>query len=100
MTEITSPLRDRRQDDQAGGPHECPAMSALDARFAAGTERMRNLEAKIDANSADTREVLDILHAGKGFFKVVGWFGNTVKWAALVAAPVITFWYTVKGGGK
>ena len=57
------------------------------------------IKAKLDSNSGDTKEVLDILHAGKGFFRVVGWFGNAVKWCALVGAPVIAFWYTLKGGG-
>lgn len=75
-------------------------MEDFDTRFKTGTERMARLEAKIDGNSADTREVLDILHAGKGFFKVVGWMGNLVKYCALVGAPLIAFWYTLKHGGK
>lgn len=81
-------------------PHECPAAGDFDARFRTGTERMERLEAKIDGNSADTREVLDILHAGKGFFTVVGWFGSVAKYCALVGAPIVAFWYTLKNGGK
>ena len=81
-------------------PHECPAVGEFDTRFRTGAERMKALESKIDSNSADTREVLNILHAGKGFFKVVGWIGNIVKYCALVGAPVVAFWYTIKHGGK
>ena len=81
-------------------PHECPAVGEFDTRFRTGAERMKGLEAKIDSNSADTREVLNIQHAGKGFFKVVGWIGNIVKYCALVGAPVVAFWYTLKHGGK
>lgn len=81
-------------------PHECPAMGDFDLRFKTGTERMLRLEAKIDGNSADTREVLDILHAGKGFFKVVGWIGGVIKWCLLLAAPAVTLWYALKHGGK
>lgn len=80
--------------------HDCPAMAEFDARLKNGAERIRCLEAKIDSNSADTREVLSILHAGRGFFKVVGWIGNLVKYCALVGAPVVAFWYTIKHGGK
>ena len=58
------------------------------------------IKIKLDQNSGDTREVLDILHAGKGFFKVVGWFGGVAKWCLLLAAPAVTFWYALKGGGK
>lgn len=96
MTE-SAPLKRRATDS---GPHVCPAMEELEARFAAGTERMRRLEDKIDGNSADTREVLDILHAGKGFFKVVGWIGSMVKWAAAIGAPLIAFYYALKHGGR
>lgn len=81
-------------------PHTCPAMDEFEARFTAGTERMLRLERKIDGNSADTREVLDILHAGKGFFKVVGWIGNMVKWAAAIGAPLIAFYYALKHGDR
>ncbi len=54
---------------------------------------------QLDKNSADTKEVLDILHAGKGFFKVVGWCGGVIKWCLLLAAPAVTFYYALKGGG-
>ena len=59
-----------------------------------------SIKAKLDQNSGDTKEVLDILHAGKGFFKVVGWFGGVIKWCMLLAAPAVTFWYALKGGYK
>ena len=81
-------------------PHACPAVGEFDARFKAGTDRMARLEAKIDGNPADTREVLDILHAGKGFFKVVGSVGNIAKWPFGVGAPLVAFWYALKNGGK
>jgi hypothetical protein len=59
-----------------------------------------SIKAKLDQNSGDTKEVLDILHAGKGFFKVVGWFGGVIKWCMLLAAPAVTLWYALKGGYK
>jgi hypothetical protein len=86
--------------DPVTPPHTCPAMGELEARFHASSERMQRLEQKIDGNSADTREVLDILHAGKGFFRVVGWIGNVVKWAAAIGAPLIAFYYAVKQGPR
>ena len=59
-----------------------------------------SIKAKLDQNSGDTKEVLDILHAGKGFFKVVGWLGNLAKYCALVGTPLVVFWYALKHGGK
>lgn len=58
-----------------------------------------DIKTQLDKNSADTKEVLDILHAGKGFFKVVGWCGGVIKWFLLLAAPAVTFYYALKGGG-
>ena len=45
-------------------------------------------------------EVLDILHAGKGFFRIVGYIATGIKWTAAVIAPVIALIYTLKNGGK
>lgn len=60
---------------------------------------VKAIKKQLGENSSDTKEVLDILHAGKGFFKVVGWFGGVIKWCLLLAAPAVTFYYALKGGG-
>lgn len=63
-----------------------------------GEARMTNIEAMLSANNAATAEVLEILTLGKAFFKLAGHFGSFVKWAAAIGAPVLVFWYTLKGG--
>jgi len=71
-----------------------------DGRFADGSDRMTRIESKIDANSADTSEVLDILRLGKSFFRILGILGDVVKWGAAVAAPIVALYYAIKTGGK
>ena len=68
---------------------------------------LSQLSEKLDEHtrmSADTNssvsEVLEILHAGKGFFKVLGYIATAIKWTAAFAAPVIALIYTIKTGGK
>ena len=72
----------------------------MNSELKAGTERMDRIEEKLDANCKDTAEVLDILRLGKSFFKVIGHFGALVKWVAIVGAPVMAFYFTLKNGGK
>jgi len=72
----------------------------LQRELKAGTERMDRIEDLLGANCKDTAEVLDILRLGKSFFKVIGHFGALVKWFAIVGAPVVAFYFTLKNGGK
>ena len=41
-------------------------------------------------------EVLSILQAGKGFFRIMGYFATAIKWTAGLAAPLIALWLTLK----
>lgn len=61
---------------------------------------MDRIEAKLDTTCSDIAEVLDILRLGKSFFRIVGYVGSFVKWAAAIGAPLIVFIYAIKGGGK
>lgn len=61
---------------------------------------VKAMKTSLSENNHNTKEVLDILHAGKGFFKVVGWIGGVIKWCFLLAAPAVTLWYALKQGGK
>ena len=95
-------------------PGGCGEIQTVEQRIDDGAIRMANIEAslsqlseKLDEHtrmSADTNstvsEVLEILHAGKGFFKVLGYIATAIKWTAAFAAPVIALIYTIKTGGK
>ncbi len=70
----------------------------IERRFTAGSERMDRIEAMILANSVDTAEVLEIIRLGKSFFKVIGHLGSFIKWSAAVGAPMVAFYYAIKGG--
>ena len=70
----------------------------IERRFNAGSERMDRIEAMIVTNSADTAEVLEIIRLGKSFFKLVGHLGSFIKWATAIGAPVVAFYYAIKGG--
>lgn len=64
----------------------------IEKRLYAGQERMERIEAKLDANSAKTDEVHEIISVAKGFFKVLGWIGKGVKWLTVVGAFVGGVW--------
>ncbi len=90
MTDATDTTDHRHLDGH--GPDD------IERRFVAGTARMDRIEAMIMANTADTAEVLEILRLGKSFFKVIGHLGSLIKWATAVGAPVVAFYYAIKGG--
>ena len=78
----------------------CSALDDMQAQLDVGGQRMDRIEAKLDSNSKDTAEILDILNLGKSFFRAIGYFGAFLKWSTAIAAPVLIFWYTLRGGGK
>ena len=101
------PTPQRRLMDRVN-PHRpdgsCLALDMIEQRLQVrldkGSERMSTIEADLKKNTSDTSEILDILYLGKSFFRFVGLFGSFVKWSTAIAAPVLVFWYTLKGGGK
>ena len=104
----TSPPTPQRRLMDRVNPHRpdgsCLALDMIEQRLQVrldkGSERMSTIEADLKKNTSDTSEILDILYLGKSFFRFVGLFGSFVKWSTAIAAPVLVFWYTLKGGGK
>ena len=88
----------------------CTEINIVDRRLNDGATRMGSIEAalvalgqKLDhhvATSTETNatviEVLDILHAARGFFKILGYIATAIKWTAGLAAPVLGLWYVIK----
>ena len=60
----------------------------IEDRLSKGDARMGTIEEDLAANTAATREVLEIVTMGKSFFKVLGHIGNAVKWFLGIAASV------------
>ena len=59
------------------------------------------LESKLDTNNKTTDELLEIIQASKGFFRVVGKIGNLLRtailWTLPLATVVLSFWYAISG---
>lgn len=98
------------------------AMSAVNTRLEDGTKRMSRIEDSVTAvndcikanndaalihrvkfektleeNTQATADILDIITAAKGFFKVASAVGSAVKWVTGIAAACIGLWVTIKG---
>ncbi len=56
--------------------------------------------AKIDKNSLETSEILEIMQDGKAFFRFASKAGEVLKWTLGIATAVAAFWLTVKGWAK
>lgn len=101
----------------ATAPHPCPPantcpggcadIKTVDDRFADGDVRMGRIEATQQAMSteqtamrAEVGEVLEILRMGKSFFKLAGYVGALVRWAAPIGAACWSIYQLVKNGGK
>lgn len=66
-------------------------------------EIRERLKSSVDGNSEALAELLEIVTAGKGFFRVVGAIGKWVRRIVLFVLPVATaimsFWYAIKPPG-
>lgn len=75
-----------------------------DVRVDEGYLRMGRMEAmlsatdtKINTNSAETSEILEIMKEGKAFFRFASKAGDVLKWTLGIATAVLAFWVAVKG---
>ena len=98
------------------------AMSAVNTRLDDGAKRMSRIEDSVTAvnacikanndaalahrtkfektleeNTQATADILDIISAAKGFFRVAGAIGSAIKWGTGIAAACIGLWVTIKG---
>jgi len=78
-------------------------MQRFEARMDEGSERMSRIEKsisdtsiKLDINTRETTEILDILRSGKAFFRVADHLTSAVKWIAGIGTAVLLFWYAIK----
>ena len=90
---------DRRQEPDGQDPE------ATNRRFRDGSARMDRIEvtqqtmrAEQSEMRAEVSEVLEILRLGKSFFKLAGYVGSFVKWSVAIAAPLVAFYWSLKGG--
>lgn len=78
-------------------------MALIDERLARGDARMSKIEAELTRNTEATTEVLDLLTAAKGAFRVLGGIGAVARWVGGIAAAGVAVWgllYAVTHGGR
>lgn len=82
-------------------------LQRFEARLTEGGERMGRMEttlaantSKLDKNTAETSEILDIMREGETFFRLARRVGEVFKWILAIATAVISFWVAVKGWPK
>ena len=109
------PVVEKRQEERRADwhtPQDCfklldvqEAMTGVTDRLDKGQARMdkiettiKNLDNKIESNNIDTAEILEIVKAGRGFFKVMGWIMKSIGWTAGIAAPIVGLYFALKNG--
>lgn len=102
MTPPLTPAQIAHEDRRRSGQATCKLIDDMDARLIQGDARMSSIEAKqdahskkLDANSADTAEILEIVRMGKSLFRFAGWFGGLFKWTLGIAVGISTLWALV-----
>lgn len=78
-------------------------MQAAEDRFRAADARWRELEQKLDNNTAVTQEIRDILAAARGAFKAFNAVGAATVWFGKVVAAgagVYAVFYALMHGGR
>ena len=79
-------------------------LQRFEARLTEGGERMGRMEntlaantSKLDKNTAETTEILDIMREGETFFRMARRIGEVLKWTLGIATAVAAFWVAIKG---
>jgi hypothetical protein len=69
--------------------------------FQAFNERLVQVEANLERNNEMTALLLELFSAAKTGFKVLGWVGEVVKWAGMIAGGAVAMYAAWKAfGGK
>ncbi len=79
----------------------------VEARLDEGSARMQRIEVsitstaiKLETNTRETTEILDILRSGKAFFRIADYVTSAVKWVAGIGASILIFYYAIKDWPK
>lgn len=63
-------------------------------------DRITRIEMMMEQNCKDTAESLDIVRLGRSFFRVAGYIGNFIKWAASIFLPLLLLYYAFRDHSK
>lgn len=56
------------------------------------------LKESVDTLTKSTADMVEMFEAGRGAFKVLGWIGTGIKWAASLAAGGVALWAIITHG--
>ena len=73
-----------------------PSEESIPGQLDAIRFRLDSVETSMDANTAKTVEVLDLLNTFKGGMKFLGWLGIVAKWVAAMAAGGVAVWTAIQ----
>ena len=82
---------------------QCDLALKIEAMGRSDTERVAEVDKRLDAqdamlreNTTATMQLVDILKAGEGFFRVVGWGVSAAKWIASIVFAIASVWFLFK----
>lgn len=78
-------------------------MQRFEARMDEGSDRMSRIEkaltantVKLDVNTTETTEILEILRSGKALFKIANAAASAAKWLLGLAGVGLAFWAALR----
>lgn len=82
-------------------------LTRIETRLDEGSARMGRIEVLIadnagamTRNTSDTAEILHIMRDSQAALRIIGHFGNVLKWGASILLPLTALWYLFKDHGK
>lgn len=96
--DLSKPDHNRRITDP--GPQAEARRLSIEERLLiveAKADRIPTIEAKIDANSEMTKNIVDLFKTMEAGVKVLGYVGRFAKWLAPIIALGVTVWTLFNG---
>lgn len=94
ITDMLTTANEERSASNSG-------LRALHNRVSSIEDALKSNTKLTQAMVEDTRELLELFRAAKGGLKVVGWLGEGLKWAGIIAAALTSIWLALhQGPGK
>lgn len=78
-------------------------LDEMNARLDRGDERMTRIEDRITENTDLTRDIRDLMDAGRAGLRVLEWIGTAAKWLGLIASACMGVYavaWTATHGGR
>lgn len=98
---MTTPGMQQQDSDEQASIGNGIKLDVMAVDFHAFNERLVKVEANLERNNEMTALLLELFSAAKTGFKVLGWVGEVVKWAGMVAGGAVAMYAAWKAfGGK